>query len=107
MTGELLDQVHKTEAYSVSVRAQMLKLEDASLTPSAQVLKALQKTGLNYTQWILLKSREHKETFMNSSPDSQVLKDLAQRASLSLKEQRQLEASDTLNFDKFLEEYLA
>lgn len=107
ITGELLDQVHKTEAYSVSVRAQMLKLEDASLTPSAQVLKALQKTGLNYTQWIVLKSREHKETFINSSPDSQVLKDLAQKASLSLKEQRQLEASDTLDFDEFLEEYLA
>ncbi|NNK93412.1 MAG: glutamate--cysteine ligase, partial [Desulfobacterales bacterium] len=107
ITGDLLDQVHRTEAYSASIKAQMLKLEDASLTPSAKVLKTLQKTGLNYTQWIMLKSREHKETFMNSSPGTPVLKDLAQRASLSLKEQRQLEARNTLNFDMFLEEYLA
>ena len=57
MTGELLDEVHKTKAYSISVNAQKRKLEDTSQTPSAHVLKALQQTGLNYTQWIMLKSR--------------------------------------------------
>lgn len=107
MTSELLDQVYKTKAYSISVNAQMRKLEDASLTPSAQVLTALQVTGLNYTQWILLKSREHKETFAQSSSCTAVLKDLAQRANESLREQQQIEASDTLDFDQFLEQYLA
>jgi glutamate--cysteine ligase len=107
MTGELLDEVHETKAYSASVNAQTGKLEDASQTPSAQVLKALRKTGLNYTQWVLLKSREHKETFRNLFSSSDVYKDLARRAAESIKEQQQLEASDTLTFDQFLEEYLA
>jgi len=107
MIGELLDQVHKTKAYSLSVNDQMQKLEDASRTPSAQVLMSLRETGLDYSQWILLKSREHKETFRHSSSGTTVLKDLAQRAKVSLKEQLQIEASDTLNFDEFLEEYLA
>ena len=107
MTGELLDEVHETKAYSTSVNAQIEKLEDASLTPSAQVLEALRKTGLNYTQWVLLKSREHKETFRHLSSRSDVYKDLARGAAESIKEQQQLEASDKLTFDQFLEEYLA
>jgi glutamate--cysteine ligase len=107
MTGELLDQVHETKAYSMSVDAQMRKLEDSSLTPSAQVLMDLQKTGLNYTQWILLKSQEHKETFTHSPISTTVLKDLTQRAKSSLKKQQQIEATDTLDFDQFLEKYLS
>lgn len=107
MTGEMLDQVHKTKAYSISVDDQMRKLENPALAPSAQVLTALQKTGLNYSEWMLLKSREHKETFANFSSNSRVLKDLAQRAKASLVEQQQLEAADILDFDQFLAEYLA
>ncbi len=108
MTGELLDRVHKTTVYSESVNAQTEKLEDPCLTPSAQVLAALQNTGLEYTQWMLHKSREHREKCAHSShSDSLVLENLAKRAKESLQEQQQLEAADTLNFDQFLAEYLA
>jgi glutamate--cysteine ligase len=107
MTGELLDQVHKTKAYSKSVDDQMRKLENPSLTPSAQVLTALQKTDLNYSQWMLLKCGEHQETFSHSSSNTRVLKDLAQRAKASLEEQQKIEAGDTLDFDQFLAKYLA
>ncbi len=107
MTSELLDQVHKTKAYSVSVNTQMRKLEDASLTPSAQVLTALQKTGLDYSQWILLKSQEHKETFKSLPSSATVLEELAQKAKNSIIKQHQIEANDLINFDQFLENYLA
>ena len=107
MTGKLLDQIHKTDTYSISVDVQIRKLEDPSLTPSAQVLRSLQETGLNYTQWILQKSREHKDTFTDVSLYSEVLKDLTQRARSSLKKQQQIEDGDALNFDQFLEKYLA
>lgn len=107
MTGELLDEVHKTKAYSLSVNAQMRKLEEPSQTPSARVLEALQETGLNYTEWILLKSREHKKTFGHLSSRSEVYKDLARRAASSVKEQQQLEDEESLTFDQFLEKYLA
>lgn len=107
LTGELLDQVHRTTAYSLSVDDQMRKLENSALTPSAQVLTALQKTGLNYSDWMLLKSREHKEAFPHSSSCTSEMKDLAQRAKASLVEQQQIEACDTLDFDQFLAKYLA
>ncbi len=107
MTGKLLDRVYQTNDYSVSVDAQMYKLEDPNLTPSAQLLAALQKTGLEYTEWMLQKSREHKKTCSGLSVDAAILQDLAGRAEESLSKQQQLEAGDTLNFDQFLAAYLA
>lgn len=55
----------------------------------------------------MLKSREHKETFRHLPSSTELYKDLSQRAAVSIKEQQQLEASDTLSFDQFIEEYLA
>lgn len=107
MTGELLDEVHSSTVYSDSVSAQTAKLEDASQTPSARVVKALQETGLEYTEWIMLKSREHKEEFMQTPSTSPKLTELAERALASIKAQRELEESETQSFDSFLEDFLA
>ena len=107
MTGELLDEVHNTDDYTTSVNAQKEKLEDASQTPSARVLNGLRESGLDYSGWILQKSREHKETFRLLSPPAQEYQDLTQRAVQSIQDQQQLEASDTQSFDDFLKEYLA
>ncbi len=106
ITGQLLDTVYKTDAYTISVDNQLRKLDNPSLTPSAQVLTALQETGLNYSKWMLQKSREHKETLSSSSLPSETLKELTLKAKNSLKEQQQLETSDTLDFDQFLAQYL-
>ena len=106
MTAELMDHLHKTQSYSASVNDQMEKLEDASLTPSAQVLQSLQSKELDYTQWILLKSREHKNSFARSSTNKTVLQNLTRKAAESLNKQQQIEAGDTIDFDLFLKEYL-
>jgi glutamate--cysteine ligase len=107
MTGELLDRVHRTKEYSLAVDEQLRKLEDPNLTPSARMLAALQKTGQEYTEWILQKSREHKEFLLGSTPDATILRDLSGKAEESLRQQQQLEAGDTINFEQFLAEYLA
>ncbi|MGB3209978.1 MAG: hypothetical protein WBB19_04650, partial [Desulforhopalus sp.] len=107
MTGELLDQVHDTKAYGLSINSQKQKLEDASLTPSAQLLTALKNTGLSYSQWIMQKSREHKDSFSHSPLNIPELNNLMQNARASLQQQQQMEAADNLTFDQFLAEYLA
>ena len=86
---------------------QLQKLDDPDLTPSARMLAALQKTGQEYTEWILQKSREHKEFLLGLTPDAAILQDLAGTAEESLRKQQQLEAGDTINFDQFLAAYLA
>lgn len=107
LTAELLDRVHKTNEYSVSVDGERQKIADPALTPSARVLAALQNNGLDYVEWILMKSREHKETFSSSAADTEILQEFAGKAEESLREQQQLEAGDTFNFDQFLTAYLA
>ena len=105
-TGQLLDEVHATNAYRAAVDAQIDKLRDHALTPSAQVVQALQETGADHTEWILQKSFEHKEAFVPVDRNTQVYDDLSRRAQDSIHAQRQLEESDTQNFDAFLKDFL-
>ncbi len=107
VTGQLLDEVHGTRAYSAAVDAQFAKLRDEALTPSARVVRALRETGANYTEWVLSKSQEHKETFGPLDPGTGVYEDLNRRARDSITAQHQLEESDTQNFDTFLKDFLA
>jgi glutamate--cysteine ligase len=106
MTGQLLDEVHDTGAYSSAVEAQIDKLRDQALTPSAQVVCALQETGAEYSDWILQKTREHRQTFGPMDPSTRVYEDLTRRALDSIKAQRQLEESDRQDFDTFLKDFL-
>jgi len=106
LTAEVMDQVHETDKYRKAVQAQVEKINNPASTPSAQVVEALQETGLNYTEWIVLKSREHRKTFRQLSPDSPLQRELASRAARSLEEQKRLESDDSLGFDQFLKEYL-
>lgn len=106
LTAELLNEVHQTQNYTRAVEAQKLKLGDSSQTPSARVLNALTEAGLNYTQWILLKSREHRETFRELSLGAQVYKELSKSAEKSVAEQQHLEDSETQSFDDFLIDFL-
>ncbi|SIS86961.1 glutamate--cysteine ligase [Neptunomonas antarctica] len=107
MTAVMLDTLHQGADYQNAVTAQHSKLDDVSLTPSAQVLSALKESGLNHTEWLLQKSAEHKQTFNQSTLPEDIQKDFTQQAQASLAEQNAIEASDTLDFDQYLAAYLA
>jgi glutamate--cysteine ligase len=106
-TGQLLDQVYATGSYSAAVEAQLDKLRDGELTPSARVVRALHETGADYTEWILAKSREHKTTYVPMDTTTEVYKDLNRRARDSIDAQRRLEENDSQDFDTFLKDFLA
>lgn len=106
-TGEMLDGLYPSQGYSSSVKAQIEKIDDPELTPSARVLKALNDSGCSYSEWVLLQSRKHKELFRPDSLASETDPELARRAAESIEKQRQLEAGDTRSFDDFLADFLA
>ncbi|MFW2366866.1 MAG: glutamate--cysteine ligase [Desulforhopalus sp.] len=101
-TATLLDQLHNTDKYSLSVKAQFTKIQDVALTPSAMVLTSLKESGLEYSEWILEKSKNHRNTLRNLNQNEATLSNLTQQAEESLIRQKQLEDSDTLEFDEFL-----
>ena len=104
-TATLLDQLHNTTEYSLSVKAQNLKLQDSSLTPSSIILSSLKKSGLDYSEWTLKKSKEHRETLQKNKFDEATFKHLTQQAEESIIKQKQIEESDNLGFDEFLKIY--
>ena len=105
-TGQLLDEVHAANDYCTAVDAQIDKLRDFVLTPSAQVVHALQETEADHTEWVLQKSREHREIFGAVDPNTESYQDLTRRAQESIHAQRHLEESDTQDFDAFLKDFL-
>jgi glutamate--cysteine ligase len=107
MTALLLDAIHQNNDYGKSVEAQFLKVKDLSLTPSAMIVEALETSGLEYHQWILKKSREHKAALGTLHSSTTPYRELAKHSALSLDNQRQLEANDdVVDFDQFLKRYL-
>lgn len=107
MTAEMLDTLHQSHDYQESIASQYAKLDDVSLTPSAQVLKDLTESGLSHTEWLLQKSTEHRDTFLNPALSSDVQEQLTQQTRTSVQLQKEIEASDTVDFDQYLADYLA
>lgn len=101
-TAALLDQIHNTDNYSLSVNAQVKKIQDSSLTPSAMCLNSIMESGLEYDEWMFKKSKEHKSTFKQKKVDALTFKQFEQEVKKSIIKQKQIEASDTIGFDEFL-----
>lgn len=105
-TAKALDQLHSTTRYSDAVSAQIAKLEDSTLTPSAQVLSALTASGLGHTQWLLQQSAQHQQALMAEPLSEEQINTLQGAAQKSWLQQRGIEAEDTLDFDTYLQAYL-
>ena len=104
-TATLLDQLHNTDAYSLSVKAQTLKIQDSSLTPSAMCLASMRESGAGYDEWMLKKSKEHKTSFTQKEINGATFKHFEQQVEESIARQKQIEDSDTIGFDEYLKLY--
>ena len=106
-TAQVMDEATGTHKYIAAVDAQLAKLEDVSLTPSAQVLKAIRESGLSYQEWTLEQSRMHRENLMREPLPSEIIAKYDDKALSSIEEQLRIEASDSEDFDTFLARYMA
>jgi len=105
---ELLDQGDPQRPYGVALDQQALKIDQPEATPSARSLEELGTTGESFAQFGLRMSRLHKAYFLELyPPNAQRLAEFVAEAELSLQRQAELEASDTVNFDRFLADYFA
>ncbi|MGB0466978.1 MAG: glutamate--cysteine ligase [Pontibacterium sp.] len=106
-TAEMMDQIEGSENYRQSVEIQRAKLHNPALTPSAQVLAALQENNISYEQLTLQQSQQHRKTLLKHKAEALVAADLHSQAMASLEEQAALEKADSQPFDQYLAEYLA
>ncbi|MEW8313986.1 MAG: glutamate--cysteine ligase [Candidatus Thiodiazotropha endolucinida] len=104
---EMLEAGMQGNPYSESLMIQRYRLQDADLTPSARMLAEMRDKGESFFQFAQRMSKQHQHTFMQQEHSSQDQLLLGQEATDSWQRQRELEASDRVSFDLFLEDYFA
>lgn len=106
--AELLDSWSGGEAYRTALKAQRDKMPGSGVwnVPSAQVIRAMEASGLGHREWVMEMSRRHQQALREEGLSPDVQAEFDAMTTTSLTEQKQLEDADTLPFGDFLEQYL-
>ena len=105
--ASLLDQAHQTSAYSDSLEQQRAKLRDPALTPSARVLAAIEEQGDSFFRFAMAQSQRHRDHFASRPLEQAEQQAFMAMASQSLADQQAMEQADAIDFDTYVERYLA
>jgi len=106
--AQLLDQSHGGEEHSKSIAAQQSKVNDSSLTPSAQVLASMIKHSEGFTAFSFRQSQAHAEYFRSEPLSAEDQSHFEALARASIAEQAELEQTEeTVDFDTFVGSYQA
>jgi glutamate--cysteine ligase len=106
--SQLLDQAYGVSAYSESVAVQWARVQDSSLTPSAQVLQDMQSQQKSFFRFASDLSAEH-EIYYDQHRLLPARQEIFHKAAeQSLQEQRALEAQKPdISFEDYLRNYYA
>ena len=103
-----LDGVHGTHDYAQAVHAARQGIEQPALLPSARVLHSMQQDHAgSFSQFVRSRSQATRAAMLAQPLAAQHDAALRAQSEQSLREQRALEASDTLSFEAYLAQYLA
>jgi len=92
--------------YGPALAAQLAKLDDASLTPSARVLAGIRDSG-SYFEYTMDRSREQHAAILAAEADADLETLLASGVAGSLEARARLEADSEGSFEDFLVDYFA
>ncbi|MGB5439602.1 MAG: glutamate--cysteine ligase [Gammaproteobacteria bacterium] len=109
MTGfaDVLDENQVDNPYRQALQEQTAAIRDPDKTPSAQVLDEMRAHGEGYFHFAQRMSRRHQKYYLDLPADSEKFSTLAETVRKSLADQREMEDSDEISFDEFLENYFA
>jgi len=105
--AELLDRAQGGDEHAKALEAQQAKIDDASLTPSAQVLARMAEHDESFIAFSLRQSRLHAETFREQPLPAERQQAYETLARNSLAEQSRLEQQEVGDFDLFVGAYQA
>ncbi|MBT0584832.1 glutamate--cysteine ligase [Alteromonas oceanisediminis] len=102
-----LDSANQTTRYSQAVRQELAKVNDFSLTPSAQLLDHLLSNNLDNGAYGVSLSQQYKQGFIERDYRHFDESYFVQQTAVSLDKQHAIEAANSVNFDDFLRDYFA
>lgn len=100
----IVDSKNNTHYYQDACKKQKEKILDVNKTPSAQVATELSKTN-SFREFSLAQSTQFADYFSQPLPNERN-EHWENEAAISLQRQKDIEMSDTGQFDDFLKEYL-
>ncbi|GAB1258622.1 glutamate--cysteine ligase [Aurantivibrio plasticivorans] len=107
--AKLLDQSEGSHLHSGVTQKQIAKINDPSLTPSAQILEALKDKQQSFFEFSLEKAASYATYFKRRPLEGETLDHYRRVAEQSIADQAALEVSETEDFDtyrkKFYEQY--
>lgn len=103
----ILDQDDPGKPYSSALSLQRLPVENPDLTPSAQLLEKMSQLDLPYARLALKTSVEHEQYFRRNRLDDDHRRQFMELAEQSHAKQKDIENTDQLSFDDFLQQYFA
>jgi glutamate--cysteine ligase len=105
--AELLDELRPGTPYGEALAEYRRRVEDADLTPSARVLREMREQGEAFVQFALRVSQRYQQAFRASPLDPERQREFEETARASLREQREIEAADSLPFEAYLQQYFS
>jgi glutamate--cysteine ligase len=105
--AQLLDRQRGGTAHVDALNAQLPKLDNPELTPSARALREIRELHGSYTAFGLRQSERHAAYFRSRPPSAEEQAYFSRLAAISLEEQAELERTQTGNFDDFVAAYRA
>jgi len=103
--AQLLDKAYQTTRYSEAIIREQAKINDASLTPSAQLVDIIKEQCLS--QFALDKASQYQQQAKTRDYQYYDQDSFDKSVPASHAAQADIEASDKLNFDDFLSDYFA
>ncbi len=100
-----LDALNGSDDHTRALAALRPRIADASLTPSARVLRIMRDNGQSFDEFALVLSRQHADDFRKRPLSADEERKMEAFAAKSLKDQAAIERSDTESFDAYVAAY--
>lgn len=92
--------------YERALEDAITKVNDPNLTPSAQVLHAMQSYNQTHHEMMNALALKHTEMYLKIKPDHKDLHHYDTQAKVSLQKQHEIESLPQINFEVYLQNYL-
>ncbi|MEK9713088.1 MAG: glutamate--cysteine ligase [Thalassolituus sp.] len=103
--ASLMDKANSHSFHLDTLSQQIIKIADSEQTPSAKVLRILNDEGIEFAELTLRQAKAHRKE-LSESLGKDVQTSWAEVSAQSLKEQADMEASDTIPFADYLAAYV-
>ena len=101
----LLDGVHQTSDHRSAVTLAQARLANPEMTPSARVLREMRAAGKPFCAYTMAQSTATLAHFQQGGLKADRLAEMRQVSRLSLERQSEIEATDTMSFEAFVQQW--